>query len=69
MHLGEVVISYPQAQKQAVTHRHSVKIEMAILIIHGTLHLLGYDHGEAEEKKRMQACEKVIRKWVAENLA
>jgi probable rRNA maturation factor len=68
LHLGEVIISYPQAEKQAMGHRHSVKKEVAILVIHGTLHLLGYDHGEPEDKKEMQAREKVIRKWVAENL-
>jgi probable rRNA maturation factor len=68
LHLGEVIISYPQAEKQAGAHRHSVKTEMAILIIHGTLHLLGYDHGQPEDKKKMHAREKFIRKWVEENL-
>jgi probable rRNA maturation factor len=68
LHLGEVIISYPQARKQADGHRHSIKTEVAILVIHGTLHLLGYDHGEPEDKKKMHAREKVIRKWVAENL-
>jgi probable rRNA maturation factor len=42
-HLGEVIISYPQAVIQAEEQQHSVRREMAILIIHGVLHLLGYD--------------------------
>ena len=40
-HLGEVIISYPQAVIQAKEHKHSLKKELAILIIHGVLHLLG----------------------------
>jgi probable rRNA maturation factor len=43
-HLGEVVISYPQAVIQATEQEHSVRKEVATLIIHGVLHLLGFDH-------------------------
>jgi probable rRNA maturation factor len=57
LHLGEVVIAYPQAVMQATEHRHPVKKELAILIIHGLLHLLGYDHDEAEDEGRMKARE------------
>ena len=59
-HLGEVIISYPQALLQAKEHRHSVKRELAILIIHGVLHLLGYDHEEPEPGDEMRAREKEI---------
>lgn len=59
-HLGEVIISYPQAVKQAEEHRHSVKKELAILIIHGVLHLLGYDHDTLKPKRLMSAREAVI---------
>ena len=59
-HLGEVIISYPQAVKQAEEHRHSIKREAAILIIHGVLHLLGYDHIEPEPASRMAAREAAI---------
>ena len=48
LHLGEVIISYPQAVIQAEEHRHSVRKELAILIIHGVLHLLGYEHDKPE---------------------
>ena len=56
-HLGEVIISYPQAVKQAEEHKHSAKKEGAVLLIHGVLHLLGYDHDVPETQKRMEARE------------
>ncbi len=56
-HLGEVIISYPQAVIQAEEHQHSVKREIAILIIHGILHLLGYDHDKPELEQEMRAKE------------
>lgn len=63
-HLGEVIISYPQAVIQAEEHQHSVKREIAILLIHGILHLLGYDHDKAEVKRRMRAREAKILKYI-----
>jgi len=60
LHLGEVVISYPQAVIQAQEHEHSVKREMAILVIHGVLHLLGYDHEKPEPGRPMGAREAEI---------
>lgn len=53
--LGEVIVSYPQAVAQAGELGHSVKREVAILIIHGVLHLLGYRDDEPELKRRMMA--------------
>jgi probable rRNA maturation factor len=55
LHLGEVIIAYPRAVIQAEEHGHPVKKELAILLIHGLLHLLGYDHDEAEGEHRMKA--------------
>lgn len=64
-HLGEVIISYPQAAIQAEEHGHSLKKELTILLIHGLLHLLGYDHEEDEEQERqMQAREKELLKLI-----
>ncbi len=60
LHLGEVIISYPQAVIQAEEHRHSVKREIAILIIHGVLHLLGYEHDKPELEREMRAREAEI---------
>jgi probable rRNA maturation factor len=69
VHLGEVVISYQQAEIQAAEHGHSARKEVAILLIHGVLHLLGYDHDVPERQKKMQTREKAILKLVAEGLA
>ena len=64
VHLGEVIISYPQAFMQAEEHRHPVKKEIAILIIHGMLHLLGYDHDAPEPEERMRVREAEILKLI-----
>ena len=60
LHLGEVIISYPQAVIQAEEQHHPVKKEIAILIIHGVLHLWGYDHEEPEPERQMRAREAEI---------
>ena len=60
LRLGEVIISYPQAVKQAKEQGHSIDRELALLIIHGMLHLLGDDHGKPEEESRMRAREKEL---------
>ncbi len=59
-HLGEVVISYPQAVIQAAEQRHSVKKEVATLIIHGVLHLLGFDHMNDTDEEIMREREATI---------
>jgi len=51
--LGEVIISYPTAVRQAEEQEHSVEAEVAHLLVHGVLHLLGYDHLEAEDERVM----------------
>ena len=60
LHLGEVIISYAQAAAQAREHRHPVKKELAILLIHGVLHILGFDHAQPDEARRMRAREAEI---------
>jgi probable rRNA maturation factor len=50
-YLGDVVISYPRARAQATGH--NVEAELALLVIHGVLHLLGHDHLEPDEKEAM----------------
>ncbi len=55
--LGEVVISYPQALRQAETAGHDLDRELTILLVHGILHLLGHDHVEAGEARAMKAAE------------
>ena len=67
VHLGEVIISYPQAFLQAEEHRHPVKKEVALLVIHGVLHLLGYDHDAPEPEQRMKAREAEILELIEES--
>ncbi|HRQ37630.1 MAG TPA: rRNA maturation RNase YbeY [Chloroflexota bacterium] len=52
-YLGDIAISVPMAQRQAKESGHTLKDELQLLTIHGTLHLLGHDHEEPEEKKVM----------------
>ena len=52
-YLGDILISIPRATQQAQAAGHPVEAEVQLLVIHGTLHLLGYDHAEAEEKTKM----------------
>ena len=56
--LGEIIISWPQAQRQAEEQGNSPMSELAHLIVHGALHLVGHDHVEPEEAERMQALER-----------
>ena len=58
--LGEVVISYPTALRQAQEAGRAVEAEVAHLLVHGILHLLGYDHGEAENERRMRSREEEL---------
>jgi probable rRNA maturation factor len=58
--LGEVIISYPQAVEQASEQGHSSERELALLIIHGILHLLSYDHEEAEKESKMRERERKL---------
>ena len=51
--LGDVVLCYPKALKQAIEYGHSFKREIGFLTVHSILHLLGYDHMEEEEEKVM----------------
>ena len=55
--LGEVIVSYPQAERQAQTRGADTEQELALLIVHGILHLAGFDHVEPEEEAQMKAKE------------
>ncbi len=62
--LGDIVISLPQAKIQARALGHSFKEEMAVLIIHGILHLLGYDDGNVNQRKRMFVKQEQLMNWL-----
>ena len=51
--LGDIVISVPQVRRQAEEAGVPFERELAMLAAHGVLHLLGYDHAEPEEERRM----------------
>ncbi len=68
-HLGEVIISYQRAAIQAEEHKHSLKREIAILAIHGMLHLLGYDHVKVADEKKMRSRETEILRLIEAELA
>jgi probable rRNA maturation factor len=58
-YLGDVLISYPRAKAQAQAAGHSLEAELALLVVHGVLHLLDYDHEIEDARRRMwdrQAC-------------
>ena len=60
--LGEVIISYPQAVRQARENKQTIKAELAWLVVHGLLHLLGYDHQDDESEAVMRKREdKILR--------
>ena len=62
--LGEVVISVDKAEEQARERGHSLESELALLTVHGVLHLLGYDDEDEDRKKIMQDKEeKVLRSF------
>jgi len=60
-YLGDILISIPRAMQQAQAAGHPLEAEVQLLVVHGTLHLLGHDHAEAQEKARMwQAQDQVM---------
>ena len=69
--MGEVVISFPQAHRQAARAGHSVDRELAVLLVHGVLHLMGHDHEEPEEKAAMNMVEAGVLEmvWAQERTA
>jgi probable rRNA maturation factor len=59
-YLGDVIISYPQAEAQSQAEGHTTAEELQLLVVHGVLHLLGYDHADEEQKKQMWSAQSEI---------
>ncbi len=59
-HLGDVIISLETAERQALEASHDLDAEIAHLLAHGILHLLGYDHAEADEEREMRERERSV---------
>ena len=52
-HLGDIAVSWPATVRQAAKHQHDARTELALLCVHGLLHLLGWDHALARERREM----------------
>jgi len=64
--LGDVVLCPPVAADQAASAGHSVEAELHLLCTHGILHLLGYDHGDADEEREMFELQaRLVGEWAA----
>lgn len=62
--LGDVVISVPQALRQASEQGKEPRQELALLLVHGILHLLGYDHATLDQEKKMFALQgRILQKF------
>ncbi len=57
---GDIVISLERAQEQCEEYGHSLEREVMYLLVHGLLHLAGYDHMEEEDKKQMRTQEEKL---------
>lgn len=63
--LGEIILCYPQAKKQAKSLGHSLEKELTILLTHGILHLFGYEHEKGEKQEiEMKKKEDIIFKKI-----
>jgi rRNA maturation RNase YbeY len=58
--LGDVVISAEAAERQAREDGRDLRDELAHLLVHGILHLVGYDHGTTQERQRMWRKQRAI---------
>ena len=58
--LGDIVLSLEKALEQSKEYNHSFEREASYLVVHSTLHLLGYDHIEEDDKRRMREREEYI---------
>jgi len=58
--LGDVVIAPEVAEAQAAEYGHTVEEELNLLLVHGVLHLLGYDHVDDADAEVMQARERAL---------
>jgi probable rRNA maturation factor len=68
--LGDIVLCPEFAATQAEKAGHSLAQELALLTVHGVLHLLGYDHAEPDEEREMFALQRdLLEEWVADQVA
>ncbi len=61
-YLGDILIAYPYTARQAAEDGHNVEDVLVLLAVHGTLHLLGFDHDTQESQAMMWAAQEAILK-------
>ncbi|EKD78374.1 MAG: hypothetical protein ACD_41C00358G0003 [uncultured bacterium] len=61
---GEIVLCYPQAKRQSAAKQVSLTSELDWLLVHGFLHVLGYDHEQAKDAQVMRPLEQAILAYV-----
>lgn len=59
-YLGDIMICLDRAKEQALEYGHSLSRELAFLAVHGVLHILGYDHMDAQEEEIMRERQREI---------
>lgn len=69
LYIGDIIISLEQAARQAEKLNHPIIDELQLLTVHGTLHLLGHDHSEVDEKNKMWDSQKSILTSLGVNIA
>jgi len=65
-HLGDVAVSVPTARRQAAAGGHSLPRELRILILHGVLHCLGYDH-EVDDGQMVRLEKSLREQWIPDD--
>ena len=58
--LGDMIISIPRVEQQAIEYGHSFERELAYMVVHSFYHLMGYDHIKEEDKKIMRPKEEFV---------
>lgn len=58
--LGDIYICIPQMKRQALLYKNSEQYELSFLVVHGLLHLLGYDHQEKDDEEKMIRLQELI---------
>ncbi len=57
LHLGDIILSYDTIAQEAVVQKKKLKAHLSHLVIHGVLHLLGFDHAQERDANRMESRE------------
>lgn len=66
--VGDVILSYETIERESIEQEKNLRAHFAHLVVHGTLHLLGYDHEDSHEADIMESLEiRILKKYGLEN--